>query len=69
MRCSVKKVRSTLNTIIEKFLRKSLLLLKLQILKMNSFTHIFQEFCLKFEVTLLMTYARATPVSQNCYKL
>ena len=37
-----------LNKIFEKYLRKSSFLVKLHILKMNSFTLILQGFCLKF---------------------
>ena len=34
-----------LNKIVEKYLRKSSFLAKLQILKINSFTRVFQDFC------------------------
>ena len=37
-----------LNKILRKYLNKSSFLVKLQVLKMNSFTRIFQGFCSKF---------------------
>ena len=38
-----------LNKILEKYLRNSSFLVKLKVLKMHSFTRIFQGFCLKFK--------------------
>ena len=42
--------------------------MKLQVLKMNSFTRTFLlKFLLKGSVTLFMTFVRTASVNQNCY--
>ena len=49
-RCSVKKCPlKLLNKTLQKYLGKSSFLVKLQVLKINSFTCMFQSFCEKFK--------------------